>query len=262
MVQGLIGGATNYNDQSINDIIEDLKNWISYSIETKKYIEENMNYLKNNSYWDNIPLNFQMTLIESIRCQNNFISDLKFILEAINTNYLTKREVELIKTIGEKAIKYNREYGITYKEESRWKKYGDKNFKVVESLYANGRDYFVTLQDAINVSERLNDYINIILSNGNNSKVDRVQINSSQYAKEINVVLEKLKILEALDPINKLYLEDLLKESKEVVENGDLEAQSKNKTKMKRFLERADRETLDYINWLRFYSNIASYFHF
>jgi len=280
MVQGLIGGMTNYNNQSLNDIVGDINDWIGYSLETKNFLEDNMEFLKKNDYWNNIPFNFQMTLYSSIRCQNTFISDMQLVLKAIDTNHLTKREVELIKNIGNIAIEYNREYGQTYKEDSRWKNYGDENFRVAEQLYAKGRDYFVTMQDASNLSARLNNYINTIppivnqsihqtvngagniVTGVNNGSIEQVQINNSQFASEINSVLEQLKKLEDIDPIHKLYIEDVLNESKEAVEKGDQEAQSKTKTKMKSFLESAGSKALSYVNLLSAYSSIASYFQF
>lgn len=62
MVQGLIGGMTGYEDQSLNDILEDINKWIGYTTEIKQYIEDGISTLKERGYWNNIPFNFQMTL--------------------------------------------------------------------------------------------------------------------------------------------------------------------------------------------------------
>lgn len=162
MAQGIFGGMTNYDDQSTADIVKDIKRWIEFTRETKKYIEDGISTLKTIHYLDKVPFNFQTTLISSIRCQTTFLSDFNIILHAINNNKITTREVELMRKIGSNAKQYNHEFGKSYKEESRWKEYGNEDFKLAEKLYQNGRDYFVTMQDVSNASVRLRDYINTI----------------------------------------------------------------------------------------------------
>src|SRR5699024_1569925 len=162
MAQGIFGGMTSYEDQSIADIVEDIKRWTAYTKEIKKFIEDGIDALKDSGFWANIQYNFQATLMSSIRCQNTIISDIGFILKAIEETKLTNREVELMKIVGMNTIEYTGENEETYKEEHNWKAYGNKDFKLVEELYGNGRDYFVTMQDAVNVSVRLGDYINVV----------------------------------------------------------------------------------------------------
>src|SRR5699024_1447067 len=246
--------------------------------EIKKFIEDGIDALKDSGFWANIPYNFQATLMSSIRCQNTILSDLGFILKAIEENKLTNREVELMKKVGMNEIEYNGEYGETYKEEHNWKAYGNKDFKLVEELYGNGRDYFVTMQDAVNVSVRLRDYINVVPNvvnqnitqtvNGNKNTVNGInngtiinyEINATQFTSDIDSVLRKLKDIRDVDPEHKAFIEMILKESKEAVENGDLEAQTSSKSKMKGFLMGASDKAITLVNLLGGYSSIASYF--
>ena len=40
MAQGIFGGATSYEEQSLSDIMEDLEKWTEYTFQTKAYISE------------------------------------------------------------------------------------------------------------------------------------------------------------------------------------------------------------------------------
>jgi hypothetical protein len=278
MSQGIFGGMTNYEDQSVFDILEDIKNWINYTTQMKSYLEDGITTLKSRDYWNKIPFNFQMTLISSVRCQNTFLKDLGLISNAIERDQVTLREVNLMKKIGLNAVEYNTEYGKTYKEETRWKEYGNEDFKIAEKMYANGRDFFVTLQDAVNVSARLNDYINTvppvvnqsinqtvnghsnIIAGINNGSINKTQMSVSQFTREVDSALQHLKDINDMDSNHKSYIEEILNESKEAVNNGDLEAQSMSKSKMKSFLIGAGKNALALVNLLGTYSSIASYF--
>lgn len=198
--------------------------------------------------------------------------------DAINRDQLTLREVNLIKKIGINASEYNSEFGRSFKEDSRWKEYGNEDFKIVENMYAKGRDYFVTLQDALNISARLSDYIspippvvnqNInqsvsgngnIITGVNAGSINNVQMFDSQFISEVDSVLQELRNMDDLEHRHKSYIEEILKESKEAVENGDIAAQSVSKSKMKSFLIGAGNTVLKLVNLLGTYSSIASYY--
>ncbi|USK92867.1 hypothetical protein [Rossellomorea marisflavi] len=280
MAQGILGGMSNYGDQSMADIIEDINKWIFYANQVKGYIEEGITTLKEKEYWNKVPFNFQVTLISSVRCQKTFIEDLSFILKAIEKEQLTPREINLMKKIGIKAIEYNNEFGRTYKEEYDWKEYGNENFKIAENMYSQGRDFFVTLQDAGNVSVRLNDYINTVpsvvnnnitqtvtgsgnlVTGINNGEINNVHINISDFNNELDSALLNLKESNDVDQPQKIYLAEILEESREAVTKGDLSAQAITKSKMKSFLVGAGSKALSIINLLGTYASIASYFEF
>ncbi|MEK4453439.1 hypothetical protein [Paenibacillus sp. FSL L8-0506] len=278
MTQGLFGGATSYNDQSIEDIIEDINEWIDYTKEIKQFLEDGIANSKAANYWNIIPFDFSMTLLASVRCQNTFLNDFDRILNAISNAQLTTREVELLKKIGLNAGKYNSKYGITFKEDNEWKEYGDKNFQVVENMYAQGRDYFVTLQDAMNASVRLSDYINSIpqvlnqninqtvSGNGNiitginNGAINQNIVEPSEFTLDIQSALDKLEQIEDVTLEHKRYIKSILNESNSAVENGDLEIQSTTKEKMKSFLIGAGSNAIKIVHLLGTYASIASYY--
>ncbi|MER2126307.1 hypothetical protein [Solibacillus sp.] len=280
MAQGIMGGMTNYEDQSIRDILEDIKGWVSYTEEIKSLTETGIDILKNNGYWSNIPYNFRATLLSSIKCQNTFLNDLQLVINAIEQDRLSLREVNIIKRIGKNAIEYNTEYGKSYKEESRWKKYGNKDFQVAENLYAKGRDYFVTMQDASNISGRLPDYINTnphsvnqtiyqtingngnMVAGNNSGTMNKIEINESQFSNDIESAVENLKSRQDIDDQLRKYITEILEESKSAVQQGDLDAQANSKIKMKSFLMGAGANATNLVNLLGSYFSIASYFQF
>lgn len=271
---------TSYGNQSIEDIKKDIKFWLQYTKDTKKFLEENIQILKENKYWANIPFNFKTTLYQGIKSQNTNMNDLDLILNAILKDKISKREVDLMNTIGENAFNLNGEFGQTYKEDIGWHKYGDANFSIVEKLYAKGRDYFVTLQDASNISKRLNDYISTnpstvnqnitqtingssnIIAGVNYGSINKKEINSNDFLNEVDSLLSQLHDIYDVDVNLKKYFEDTLKESKEVVSSGDSTAQINNKTKMQSFLIGAGQKASRLVNLIGSYTSIASYFDF
>lgn len=169
MAQSMIGGATDYHEQSINDIREDIIIWIEYTKRIKKLLSDGVEKSKSSKFWNIVDSDFKMTIITSIRFCLTVETDLNVIVKAIDRDAVSLREIKLLKNIGEKSIGYNNEYGLTYKAEKRnWHDYGNPDFEVVENMYAKGRDYFVTLQDALNASYRLEDY----MQNGNTTNVN------------------------------------------------------------------------------------------
>ena len=153
MAQGIFGGATSYEEQSLTDIDLDIQRWIKYTDEIKKKMNSWLEESKRNGFWKKVDDDFKMTIYTSVSYYDTIISDMKMIHEAILHETVTQREVNLLRKIGRNAFSYNNEYPKTYKREQKpWHDYGNPQFQIVENMYAKGRDYFVTLQDAANAS--------------------------------------------------------------------------------------------------------------
>lgn len=160
MAQGIIGGATSYEEQSLIDILEDINGWLSYTENKKEFIHSKKQELIERNYWDNIPFNFQLTINTTLSYLDTIIYDLNLVKIAIEKHCITKKEILLLNNIGLKAMAYNSEYPKTFKEDRvYWHEYGKPDFMIAEELYGRGRDYFVTMQDAANAACRLEDYM-------------------------------------------------------------------------------------------------------
>ena len=163
MAQGFIAGATNYSDQSIMDIKKDIESWISYSRQIKSNFEITIAELKEQDYWDDkVAFDFQVFCCGVPRICDTFCSDFEIILDAINADRITAREINLMKNIYRVSVE-NEEYSWkSFKGKSgecRWHDYGNPLFKKAETMYSSGRDFFVTLIDVSNAVARMEDYM-------------------------------------------------------------------------------------------------------
>ncbi|WP_085834207.1 hypothetical protein [Clostridium merdae] len=229
MAQGIFGGATSYEEQSLHDILEDIIGWINYTNNKKNFILEQKNILHQSGFWDKIAFDFQLTVISTISYFNTILFDLTLIKSAIENSCITEKEVNLLRSIGQKSVEFNREYGQTYKGDLKcWRDYGNPDFKVAEEIYGRGRDYFVTMQDAGNAAARLEDYmekgqvINTLYIGGdvigshllqgiNNSAQSMVVENNFDYEQVLKILYKINKSFESDD-----FLEDFGDKSDEI----------------------------------------------
>lgn len=210
MAQGIFGGATSYEEQSLQDILDDIICWIKYTTDRKSFILTQKNMVENTGFWDKIAFDFQMTILTTITYFDTILYDLSLVKSSLEKNRITENEVNLLRNIGLKAISYNTEYGRTYREEKRyWHDYGNPDFRKVEEIYGKGRDYFVTMQDACNAAARLEDYMekgqvinNTLSIQGSvfGSQIQQGTINSTQTIEVVN----SFDYAKVLDVINKI----------------------------------------------------------
>lgn len=211
MAQGIIGGATSYEEQSLLDILSDINNWIDYTSDRKAFILAKKEKLDISLFWDKIPFDFQMTVLTTISYFDTILHDLSIVKKAIENNCITEKKVVLLGNIGKNSREYNREYGKTYKDEHSWKDYGNPDFRVAEEVYGKGRDYFVTMQDASNAAYRLEDYMEkgYVINNTmsfsapiTGSQIQQGTINSSQ-TMTVENYFDYDKVMDVLNKIQK-----------------------------------------------------------
>lgn len=210
MAQGIFGGATSYEEQSLQDIFDDIVGWIQYTTDKKSFLLSQKSIVEKSGFWDKIAFDFQLTILSTISYFDTIIFDLNIIKTAFTENRITEKEVKLLRNIGVKAISYNHEYGRTFREDKRdWHDYGNPDFREVEEIYGRGRDYFVTMQDASNAAARLEDYmekgqvINNTLSiqgSVSGSQIQQGTTNSTQAMEVVNA----FDYAQVLDVINKI----------------------------------------------------------
>ena len=262
MAQSIFGGATSYEEQSLNDIKEDISLWINYTKETNEELKDNLSKAKESGYWEKVSFDFQSTIISSICYFGTIIDDLGLVLEAINKKSISERDVILLRKIGTNAVSYNRsEYPKSYHgaENIRWKRFGDEKFKPIEKMYCTGRDYFVTLQDARNAASRLENYIvkeNIINNtvnivgdcnetqvqqgNGNTMNIESQKFN---YEKALEVLLTIKEIND--DELNKIFRESVDQIKKEIEEAIMLSESKKSESKVLALLNKIFNKASD-----------------
>lgn len=277
MAQGMFAGCTSYREQSLKDIVEDIEFWKKYSLEINSELKEKVEQSKKNKFWRKVPFNFQQLIYLSISFSENMIFDFDIILRECKADSVTEREVNLLYNIGERAIAINRQYPRDYNEaEERWHKYGDKDFEIVEKMYQHGRDYFITLMDAINASDRLRTYIkkdivntNIsITQNGdrcqaigmNNGNITNNIYDSSQINDEIKKAIDEIEKLDELDFECKSQVKDMLKETGKAINANDETRQSFCKRMFNVFKSGGGEKVSKTLEVLSNFATIAAFF--
>lgn len=179
-MQGNIGGATDYSVQSYDDILKDILYWIDEAKKMVVYLNGHLHTAKDTGFWKNVDCDFQATLQRSINFLNTIVLDLQEVACTIRNDCVSEREVKLLRNIGYKAVEFNDEYGEAYHKNNPWQQYDNPDFKVVENMYDKGRDFFVSLQDAVNASSRLKDYVKTDHSNKTTNVIFNGNVSGSQ----------------------------------------------------------------------------------
>lgn len=162
MSQGIIAGATSYENQSLNDIIKDIKVWISYSEELCEEVNCKINELKCSEFYSKIPYNYWAVIVSIPKICRTNIEDLTQVLSAIDTHTLSEKKVDLFYKVGKNSFKNSEENRKCYRcNDERWHDYDNADFRKVETIYADFGDYCATLWDVTNAASRLKDYIDI-----------------------------------------------------------------------------------------------------
>lgn len=279
MSQSIFGGLTSYEGQSLNDIQNDINEWYKYTEKTKNFLNEKIEYLKSQNYFNRIYDDFRLTLLSSINQQNTNLHDFEIILTSIENNTITEKEVNLLNNIGIRAYKFNTEYGKTYKENDSWKDYGDTLFGIVEDLYSHGRDYFVSIEDASNAALRLKDYITtqptsnsnsigqiiygnngIIAGTNSGNIVQNNTYNNSDFHNDIKSAIEEINKSTDIDSCHKIYVNTLLNDTINALDEDDKDKQNTCKGSLKGFLAGIGDKGLKIISILSSFASIASFF--
>ena len=250
MGQGMIGGATPYNHQSLEDIQSDINNWQGYSKIIQVQFE---NFIKQNEQrFNNLEYELKQLFAETLQTTKTFISDFEIIKDSIQSGNITDKEIDLLKNIGNISIENNSRYGKTWHGSNINSK---KNTDIYSKLYCDGRNYFVDLQDASNAAVRLENYKNSkstqIINNTYNATGTYVQQGSNNNLTVNNYKdedLEKLNELteKLLNNIENYFEKDEEKnEVKELLETIKEEA---NKEKPKKYTIKSILNNLQRMN--------------
>jgi hypothetical protein len=159
MAKGLLGGMTDYNHQSFDDVVNDLALEKERTISFKNAIQTNIEKLTANGYWTNkVPFNFRSNVEYAVRHYNTSIDEFSDLLRDMKVEVKAHHVTRLYK-IASVAREINVDMGRTWHQEYDNKDYGKPNFRIVENIYADTRDMAVNLLDVSNMAERLKDFI-------------------------------------------------------------------------------------------------------
>ncbi|SJN46591.1 hypothetical protein FM120_18260 [Sphingobacterium faecium PCAi_F2.5] len=150
---------TDYNHQSMTDILNDLEAEQNRTISFKEGIEKNRETLIENAYWPTeVPVDFKNIISYSIRHFQTAISEFDDIRKDLIIE-VKEHHIKRLKKISLVAQKINVDIGKIWHQEYDNKEYGQQNFRIVVKIYEDTRDMAVNLLDTANIAERLQDYI-------------------------------------------------------------------------------------------------------
>lgn len=86
MAQGIFGGATSYEEQSLQDILDDIVSWIQYTTDKKAFILAQKSIVEKSGFWDKIAFDFQMTILSTITYFDTILYDLNLVKLSLEKN--------------------------------------------------------------------------------------------------------------------------------------------------------------------------------
>lgn len=185
MSRSIIGGGTDYSHQTLKDIQKDFKNWEIALKLTIASIENTTKVLKKKGYWDNVPFDFKNEVAYSMIYFATCLEEITKIDTDIQTE-VRNDHISRIKSLGITASKLNNDFGISWHREYGAKDYENEDFRLVETIYQEGRNMAVDLLDLSNVAIRLKDFIGMSNKNKQNDK-DLVEVKPGYFGININI---------------------------------------------------------------------------
>lgn len=159
MAKGLLGGMTDYSNQSFNDIVSDLENEQKNATDYINAIEGNIEKVKSSGYWDNkVSSDFIMIVAYSLKHYKTAQEELLEISQEIQAEVREHHCIRL-KRLSSVATEINSEIGHIWHNLYISKEYGYPDFIIVEKIYGDTRDMAVSLLDTSNIASRLKDFI-------------------------------------------------------------------------------------------------------
>ena len=239
MARGMIIGGTDYSNQSIEDMISDLENWILSLKESDDSFKSIMEELEINGYWSSVDFDFKASCYDLRRYFKTAIADLQEVINGINSE-IKEYHIKLLRNLGENAHEQHKHHRSVWRQYHN-KEYGNTNFKKVETLYGEGSDMAGDMFDIDNLAARLQHFVGrkldeksksaVNVNNNYYSTVTGVQqnYNSENIQQTVNIDSDKKVEVEQIKKLISQFREYLEsstagEETEEVLENiNDLE---------------------------------------
>lgn len=203
-MQGFAVGCTNYNDQSLADIVLDIEKWICFIVETKNYVEKTIDYLKGCGYWDkHLSFNYKLNCNSYLRYSKTIEDDLTRIKSDIISEEISNVTINLMHNVCNIVVKNADAIRESFNDDNFKKDYGNKFFLKAETLYNEICDTLCTIIDIENMTRRVEMFmkqkneLNVYNNNGvvvagNNSGTINVnnQTNNFSYEGIIEITTE------------------------------------------------------------------------
>lgn len=111
MAQSIFGGATDYSEQTCQDILSDVLRWVDLTRNVKKESTEEVDQLETDGEWNQVLWDIRDLFLSSIHYYDTVLYDLELVTNAIKKDQISDREINLLHMIGAKSAEYNKTYG-------------------------------------------------------------------------------------------------------------------------------------------------------
>lgn len=179
-MQGFLAGMTDYSEQTMKNIREDICDWIEYTKRIKDDYENTQKLIDKN-YWNNtVPFDFKLFCMSFPSICDTLLSDFNIVLKESSDNSCSPKSIKIMKNIYNVVVENKKHNNSTFKnrEDGHWKSYNDENYKLTESLYCMAGDFLATLFDVSNAACRMEDYMEedskFIISQTNNNFLSNI----------------------------------------------------------------------------------------
>lgn len=157
MSRATAAGTTDYRHQSFIDIQKDIVEWIDELHYILNLIDKNIKLLEEANYWETVPFDIQSIIIYARKFYRTTENELSEIL--LDTQHkVEKHHVVRLERVGDMAYEINIRWGTNWHRNNP-REYDKDEFRILEEIYAKGRDVAAGLLDLSNVAERLADFV-------------------------------------------------------------------------------------------------------
>ncbi len=159
MTQGFCIGMTDYSNQSIEDVKEDIIKWISFVDDSLTKVQTWEKQINIPSVKQKISMNFFSEIYRFYRTCKTFNRDFNEVLDALNKRKLYMKHIKLFENISSVASNDLQRLNIMFNNDTDWHEYGASWYQTAEDIYSEIGDLLGTLIDSGNAAKRLEDYI-------------------------------------------------------------------------------------------------------
>lgn len=159
MTQGFCIGMTDYSNQSLEDIKEDIIKWISFVDDSLTKAQTLEKQISTPSVKQKISMNFFAEIYRFYRTCKTFNHDFNEVLDALNKSELNMKHIKLLDNISSVAGGDLQRLNIMFNNDTGWHEYGAPWYQTAEDIYSVIGDLLGTLIDSGNAAKRLEDYI-------------------------------------------------------------------------------------------------------
>ena len=151
-------GMTDFSHQTLDDIVKELEDNLDSLKFIQDFLTSHQKVLMENGYWNNVNDDFKSLIAYVRKFYETCITETEDIVSEIPIE-IQQHHIKRILRMYNIADELNFKFGDVWHRGYKPKEYGNDNFRLVEQMYAKGRDAAIYMLDLSNVANRLEDFV-------------------------------------------------------------------------------------------------------